>query len=149
MPPSSNPMITRTIAISTSVKPACVRFMAQLLRVGKRLRLRPLCAYSLQGAAEHVYVGAGLGVGRGIGSGTDRRVWSGRLLSANSSGSHQPVIHLRIHRDRNLVGQARRADDQPAEAAQHRVARAVPGLHTDNAGDRVEGLRWSVARDKP
>src|SRR5205807_7467743 len=121
----------------------------------------PRAAASLERAAEGVDVGAGFLVVRGTayggggGVGDDRGVGRRIELTAHGTGQALPVVHLRVDGPRNLVGQVGRADDEPGESSraggspEHRPARAVAGLHTDLAGDRIQGLLRSVAGDKP
>ena len=53
-------------------------------------------------------------------------------LAADRAGTNDAVVHLRIHGDRDLVGQAGRADDQPAEAAQRGAGRAAGAVARRN-----------------
>src|SRR5438309_2237719 len=79
----------------------------------------------------------------------------GLQLAAHGAGQALAVVHLRVDGNRDLVGQVGRADDEPGESAraggspQHRSARAVAGLHADQAGDRVERLLRAVAGNEP
>src|SRR5712691_9279279 len=100
MPPSSRPMMTSTIAISTSVKPFAFDFMTASER-----------------AADQIGVGAVLHVRRARGlSGSDRRIRRRLKHRANRAGGRDAVVHLRVDCDRNLVGQVRRADDESDKA---------------------------------
>src|SRR5712671_5899466 len=149
MPPRSRPMITSTIAISTRVKPFALDFIS-VLTIGV------LPSWFSQGTADEVGVGAVFGVGRAADVRRHHRVRPGLQLAAHAAADAQAVVHLRVDRDGDLVGQVGGADDEPREAAgagrrahdgSDRRLR-IAGLHADQAGDRVERRIHARAGDE-
>src|SRR3954465_5860346 len=148
MPPSRRPMITSTMAISTSVKPCALSVVPPMPKKSRRTPalVRPVF---LQRPAECVDVRAGLfirNVARGHGS-KDVGVLPA-LLAAHAALVDLAVIHLRVERDRHLVRNIPRAHEEAAEAAERGGPRRVAGLYADHAGEGIEGLVEARAGDE-
>src|SRR5882672_6113480 len=138
MPPSSSPMITSTIAISTRVKPACAAFLS--LRtdgiMGERLLQCESASEKSNGLevlAHQVLIDAGFHVGRrrARGSGSGGRTCGSLQLGANLAGARHAIVHLSVDRARDLLRKVREADDQAGKA--HAVGAADARLHADKA----------------
>jgi hypothetical protein len=90
--------------------------------------------------------------------GDDGRVRPGLQLTPHGAVGARAIVHLRVDRHRDLVGQVCRADDQTREAAhagrgaerRPRAGRrcAVTGLYAQDAGERIERRILARAGDE-